>query len=281
MKRNYYYTILVAAIGWSLTASAQSQAVAQSQTLAAPDTIAAYPLQITTRYTTNILFPSAIFRVDLGTEDVLAKKMDKTENVLLLKANRKGMEPTNVSVYLADGKFYSFAVTYGDSLASYNYSFSAPASRAQYTGILTNTDHLDADAATIATLHARDHLSTSSGRVHLRLNGIFLKDNLLWLNLRARNASPIDFQPAVLHFSIRDRKRLRRTATQSIDLSPVYIPADSALSADHATSLIAALKPFTLSRDKQLVVEWREAGDGRRVRLTIRGHHLLHAKRIG
>src|SRR5579859_6002873 len=97
--------------------------LAQGAGLAMPDTIGAYPLLVTERYTTNLLFPSPIFKVDIGTADVLARKMGKTENVLLLKADRRGMASTNVSVYLADGRFFSFEVRYADSLSTFNYSF--------------------------------------------------------------------------------------------------------------------------------------------------------------
>src|SRR4051812_43764006 len=92
------------------------------------DSIGSFPLQLAERYTTNLIFPFAIVGVDLGSGDVIAKKMGKTENVLLLKAGKAHFLPTNVSVYLKNGVLYSFRVTYADSLLVFNYSFGVDSS---------------------------------------------------------------------------------------------------------------------------------------------------------
>lgn len=259
----------------------KGQDAAGIRALTAPDTLAAYPLSVTERYTTNLLFPSPIFKVDLGTGDVLARKMGQTENVLLLKANRPGMPSTNVSVYLTDGRFYSFLVRYADSLTSYNYSFCKGAPRALFTGSVASVEQLDSDAVAVAAHTIRLRIAGSDGRVSLRLKGLFLKDGLMWMHFHAQNRSAIDFIPAGLRFAVQDRKRVRRTAVQSIDLQPVYTGSAAELAGGAQLSLVAALHALTIGRDKQLVVEWREAGGSRRVRLVINGKHLLRAKKIG
>jgi hypothetical protein len=114
----------------------------------------------------------------------------------------------------------------------------------------------------------------------LRLKGLFLKDGLLWMSFRARNHSSVDFIPGGMRFVVQDRKRVRRTAVQSIEVQLVYVGSASELAGGGELSLVAALHALTIAKGKQLVVEWREADDGRRVQLVIRGKLLLRAKKI-
>jgi conjugative transposon TraN protein len=255
---------------------------APAASLPAPDTIQAYPLSITERYTTNLLFPAAIFKVDIGTADVLARKMGLTENVLLLKAGRRGMASTNVSVYLVDGRLFSFLVSYADSLSSFNYSFCPRGPRALLKGMGTDKERLDSDAAEVALRGGRLKEKVSAGRVRLGLKGIFLKDGLMWLGLKAHNGSAVDFVPAGMRFSIEDRKKVRRTAMQSLEVAASYIRAgNEVLCGGMSMPLVAGLRPITVAKGKRLVVEWRENGNGRRLRLVIGGKRLLRAVKLG
>ena len=77
--------------------------------------IAPYALEVTFSKTVHIIFPAAIRYVDLGSADLLAAKADGTENVLRVKAARKGFpEESNLSVITDDGSYYSFNVKYAD-----------------------------------------------------------------------------------------------------------------------------------------------------------------------
>jgi hypothetical protein len=199
---------------------------ARGQGLAVPDTISAYPLSVTERFTTNLLFPSPIFRVDLGSSDVLAKKMGKTENVLLLKANRAGVRPTNVSVYLQDGRFYSFVVSYADSLKAFNYSFCSGVARVRFSGEGGDVARLDSDVVAMAARAAGGRFvraKGSDGGVGLSLHGLYGKDGLLWMVMAASNRSTVDFEREGVRIAIEDHRRMRREAVQSVELEPVLM----------------------------------------------------------
>src|ERR1700754_1104234 len=96
-----WFPIVLLGIGGRLKAADIVNSVLIS---AIPDSIGSYRLNLAERYTTNLIFPFAIAQVDLGSGDVIAKKFGKAENVLLLKAGIGHFAPTNVSVYLENGK---------------------------------------------------------------------------------------------------------------------------------------------------------------------------------
>jgi conjugative transposon TraN protein len=250
-----------------------------------PDTILSYPLSIGDRFTTNLIFPYPVFNVDLGTGDVLAKKLGRTGNVVLLKANRAHFAATNVSVYLTNGALYSFGLSYADSPGVYNYFFrreGLPAASAPilFSGLAANAAVLEADAGEVAKARGFLHVHGSNGKVRLVLRGIYLKGGLLWLGFAARNKSLIGFEPDLIRFSLEDTKRARRMAVQSIGLDPTYTSGLEELPGGCRIRFGVGFSPFTIANGKKLAVEWSERGNGRRILVRIKSRELLRARKL-
>ena len=254
--------------------------------VADPDSIGFFRLNLAERYTTNLIFPFAIAQVDLGSGDVIARKIGKAENVLLLKAGITHFAPTNVSVYLENGKLYSFFVSFADSLSVFNYSFGSdgglsPAAlpRMQFSGWPVTKDSMQTDARIVCRAKRFLKVKGSAGKVRLTLQSLYLKDKLLWLGLRSHNKSLIDFHPELMRFSIEDARRIKRTAVQSLELQPVYSPEAETLQGGGKQQWAVGFEPLTVTRGKRLVVEWKGT-DGRRIRLVIKGRHILKARTL-
>ena len=238
------------------------------------DTIGVIPLQVADRYTTNLIFPAPIFNADIGSGDVIARKVGKTQNVLLLKAARKGIAPTNVSVYLTDGRLYSFAVEYSDSLRAFNYSFGS--SKIQFSSVSDDRGQLEANAVAVTSSPGFLHISKASGGIRLRLKGIYCKDDLLWLGFKIGNKTAFNFTGRLWHCTVVDKHRWRQRAVQSIEIPPVY-SGETALAAGGVAVFAAAFKPFPVTRGKRVVLDWGDE-NGRRVQLVIKGKKILRAR---
>ncbi|MBS1665184.1 MAG: DUF4138 domain-containing protein [Bacteroidetes bacterium] len=235
---------------------------AQAQTITI-DTIRPFPLGLSENITTNIKFASPISKVDFGSPDVGGRKTGQSENILLLKAARPNFPQTNISVYLTNGAFYSFLVHYTPIPTNFNYSFKDfPAANPIHQITLPTT-----------------HITASNEEIQLTLTNLYIKDDLLWLHLRATNKSSISFKPGILHSTIRSLHPFRRTADESIDILPIHSPQNIDLPADSTITLTLAFKPLAPDRQKRLVLEWGEH-DGRRILLSIKAKHLLHARRL-
>ncbi|MBS1659500.1 MAG: DUF4138 domain-containing protein [Bacteroidetes bacterium] len=256
-------------------------------TVSAP-IIGSFSLELAQRYTTNLIFPFPIANVDLGTGEIIAKKMKNIQNVLLLKAGKSHFAPTNVSVYLENGRLYSFRVTYADSPAILNYSFlpdsaaSIAANQhkdaiAKFTSWPVDKGRMQEDEKLITAANPFQRAAASASQLHLTLRGTYLKDELLWLRFSARNTSQIDFKPELLRCSLEDTKAIKRTAVQSIEIAPVYTPASTTLAGRSKTDWALGFAPFTIDSGKRLVIEWG-GQDGRRLRLHIKRKYLLRAK---
>ena len=72
-----------------------------------------YPLGVSNRKTTHIIFPAKIREFDAGTSDVIAQIPETVPNILRVKAKEKlDFCETNMTVITEDGGFYSFFVRF-------------------------------------------------------------------------------------------------------------------------------------------------------------------------
>lgn len=221
------------------------------------DTIPARNLELNDRFTTNLIFSSSIFKVDIGTGDIIGKKIGVAGNILLLKAARKNFVPTNLTIYLADGRLCSFIVSYADSLRSFNYTIDG------------GQPEPVAEAPSVKGSYKR----VSANELTLSLCGMHVKDDLLWLQLKAINRCAMPCKGRIMHCSVVDKRRLRRSPRQAIEIEPHYASPPTELGFNESTGVSLVLKPLVLPAKKRLLIEWGEP-DGRRVTLMLKQKDL-------
>ena len=72
-----------------------------------------YPIGVSNRKTTHIIFPAKIREFDAGTGDVIAQIPETVPNILRIKAKEKAdFCETNMTVITEEGGFYSFLVRF-------------------------------------------------------------------------------------------------------------------------------------------------------------------------
>jgi len=251
-----------------------------AQTDDAPVTsIKPYEIAISYNQTTNLIFPYAIKSVDRGSGSVLAQKAKGVENILQLKAGKEGFTPTNVSVVTADGKFYSFVLNYADQPSHLNINF-AGGDPVQLTGEPANAWQLERVACQVLSQPRFMGLQRSDQALNMRLNGIFLSDNNLWLKLRIGNHSQVDFQPAYMRFFLRDKKRTKRTALNETELTPVYMPPLKITKGLSSSVWTVGFKPFTVPKHQRLVIQLGDESGGRVLLLRIKSRFFLRAHKL-
>ena len=124
------------------------------------------------------------------------------------------------------------------------------------------------------------HHSTRNDKMKLVLQGIYIQHNLLWLSLCVKNHSPIDYAPQYTRWYTRDRKIFKRTAVQEVLVPPVFSQVPPTVPGDAVQTLLVGFRPFTLSKDKELVLQIGESNGGRLLTLTIDHKELLKARKI-
>ncbi|HSZ32224.1 MAG TPA: conjugative transposon protein TraN [Puia sp.] len=242
--------------------------------------IPSFNLSVCFQKTTNIIFPYRIEKADIGSGDVIGHKDALLENVLFLKANRKGFIPTNLSVYTSDGKLYSFLVQYKENPDTLNLQFFKNENLAPTVSDSINDAKLDSDASVILDQEAFLHRRTNDQDMKLILQGIYIKDHLMWFRMEIKNQSEIDYQPEYIRFYIKDKHSGKRTAIQETDLSSVWQTSNHSIAGQNSESFVFAFPAFTIDKHKKIVIQISEKNGGRQLILEIPAKTILKSQFI-
>lgn len=241
------------------------------------------PYQVAISYskTTNIIFPYAIISVDRGSKDVLAQKAKGVENILQIKAAKEGFAETNLTVVTADGKLNSFLIDYADQPSILNLSLNDSQPK--------NTIFLSPENINQAIVERYPKIAFLSKKkvrrikdkdfgIRFRMNGLFIKDDVMYMRMNIENQSNINYDIDQLRFFIRDQKKAKRTATQEIELSPVFIYNNTdKVEGQTANTIVFALPKFTIPDKKYLAIQLMEKDGGRHLELHLKNKTIVKA----
>ncbi|WP_409415813.1 conjugative transposon protein TraN [Flavobacterium sp. PS2] len=237
-------------------------------------------LQIAYSKTTNIVFPFAIKSVDKGSSDILVQKAKGLENILQIKAAQKGFFQTNLTVVTADGKLYSFVLSYNEESPQLNLTLNKTKPTEQE--IYFSDESLnDQDVQEYSKLAFYDKKKLrgekeSNYDIDFVLNGIFIRDAVMYYRIKITNNSNINYEINQLRFFIRDSKKVKRTASQEIEITPIYILNNVVkIDSEEENTFVFAIPKFTIPEKKYLAIQLMEQNGGRHVELHVKNTKLV------
>lgn len=283
--------ILIAIIVFASFFSGAEQAAAQGSGRRIYPEARIKPYDLATGYykTTILIFPAAISTggVDRGSADIIAKPVPGIENILKLKANKEGFEPTNLTVVTIDGRVYPFRIYFSsnppDEPIDLRKQEQKEADLALFENRSLNQEQLEQVATRIAAskgfMHKR---STKSHKVKMKLEGIYIVGNVLFYRFLVKNRSSIDYDIDFSRFYIRDRRRTKRTAEQEKEIKPLlswyeHLPMVAGNTAQH---LVVAFDKFTIADSKDFVMQLFEKGGDRHLTIKANGKDIAGARRL-
>ena len=113
----------------------------------------------------------------------------------------------------------------------------------------------------------------------LALMGIYIKGDVMFYRFRIINRSNIDYDVDFLKFYIRDKARIKRTASQEVEVSPIYVHGnDKKVDGNSSTEIVFALQKLTIPEAKYLEVELFEKNGGRHLNIDIKNKTIVNAR---
>ncbi len=244
-------------------------------------------IEVTFNKTSSLVFPTVIKSVDRGSRDVLAQKAKGVENVLQLKAARPGFTETNLTVITADGRIHHFTVNYSKEPVAQVVNIGDDDSadddlqKLIFQSMMTESE-LEKYASRIVNIkRSIRFIGESKHKIGLSLNGIYIRDNTIFYHFRISNSSNINYDIDFLRFFVQDKAKVKRTASQEVDMKPVYVYGDDQqIVANTVQDIVYALEKFTIPDAKRLHIEMFERNGGRNLELFIRNKTIVNAKLI-
>jgi conjugative transposon TraN protein len=260
---------------------------AQNPSLDLPVTslIPHYRLFVSFTTTTVLVFPSMVKPVDRGDRDIIVQKQAGVENILKVKAARRGFMPTNLHVFTGDGSLYAFDVYYTDSLATtHNLAALVPvntfpnASLVVYSSNVPNALALDRLIAEAKDLPALRIATSRHDEMKFSLRAIGMSDHLLFFRLKLTNNSPLDYTIDFFRLYIRDRQKAKRSSVQEQQLYPVYEDSTRTVAGGTAVVQVIAVPVFSLPEGKEFRLEVFEKNGGRSLSIGMTNKELFKLK---
>jgi conjugative transposon TraN protein len=244
-------------------------------------------LEISYNKTTSLIFPAIIKSVDRGSRDILAQKAKGVENILQLKAARHGFLQTNLTVITSDGNIHQFSVAYGHEPEDLVLNVGDVKQDDLDTPLLifdsdlTETQMEIYASKIVNSKRSIRMVNTSKYKIGLSLRGIYIRDKTIFYHVRIRNQSNIHYDVDFLRFYVQDKQKMKRTASQEVDVKPVYaFGSDQEIRGQTTTDVVYALEKFTIPEAKRLVIEMFEKNGGRNLSLSIRNRTIVNADLI-
>lgn len=231
-------------------------------------------LQIGYSKTTSIVFPYAIKSMDKGSPDVIMQKAKGVENILLVKAAKQDFTQTNLTIVTADNRLYVFVLNFNDACPDLSVN-------ADYLAVVNddvffsteneNQKKIELFAALALTKKKKmSGLQRSKFEIKLSVSGIFIHEDIMYFRLVVDNTSKINYEIDQLRFFIRDKKKSKRTASQEIEIVPLYAANARNVIADKSeVTAVYALSRFTIPEKKYLTIQLIEKNGGRQLEVDI------------
>jgi conjugative transposon TraN protein len=252
---------------------------AQQAALTTISEVMADSVNIAYSKTTNLVFPYAIKSVDIGSRDVLAQKAKGVENILQIKAAQENFPETNLTVITADGKLHSFILQYNEEHPTLNIMLSH--SKIVNNDILFSPENLNEAKLSSYSKLAFDNNENIKGvresnyDITFELTGIFIHNDMMYFRVSIENKSNINYDVDQIRFFIRDKKKAKRTASQEIEMAPLYVHnGKTVITGKNANTFVFALPKFTIPEKKYLVIQLIEHHGGRHLQVKVKDKKL-------
>ena len=254
-------------------------------------------LEVTFDKTCHVIFPAAIAYVDLGSANIIAGKADGAENVIRVKAAKRGFKgETNMSVITEDGAYYSFNVKYAREPRILNVEMADFIHDGEAVNRPNNSmniylKELGSESPVLVRLVMKSiwkenkrrvkHIGSKSFGIQFLLKGIYTHNGLLYFHTEIKNSSNVPFDVDYIIWKIVDKKVAKRTAIQEQVIQPLRTQ-NFVMNIDGNTSerTVWTMDKFTMPDDKCLVVELAEKNGGRHQTFVIENTDLVRARGI-
>ena len=194
-------------------------------------------LEVTFDKTCHVIFPAAIAYVDLGSANIIAGKADGAENVIRVKAAKRGFKgETNMSVITEDGAYYSFNVKYAREPRILNVEMTDFIHDGEAVNRPNNSmniylKELGSESPVLVRLVMKSiwkenkrrmkHIGSKSFGIQFLLKGIYTHNGLLYFHTEIKNSSNVPFDVDFITWKIVDKKVAKRTAIQEQVVQPL------------------------------------------------------------
>ncbi|QUB71743.1 conjugative transposon protein TraN [Prevotella multiformis] len=232
------------------------------------------------KVTTHLLMPENIKLVDISTNKIVGNQC--TDNIVRIKPSGRMYDNELVGTITVIGERHivqlNVVYTAGSAKANFIYRIKAGnMGRYENPDVTMPRKEMAAYAWAIFASKPRKHIHSQENGIKAGVNNIYSIGDYFFIDYSLYNATKIKYDISEVRIKLADKKELKATNSQTIELTPVY-SLSSAKSFKKAYRNVLVLDKLTFPEEKVLKLEISEEQiSGRVITLDINYKDMLHA----
>lgn len=245
-------------------------------------TIIPQRLQINTKNDIHLLFPAQVKYIDYGSDAIIASPTQDLQNIVRISAPEPFDFSTNVTVCTEKGEFYTFDIIYDE--AEENFTYYIGNQMPDTPALLKKEDLTDYTKQEIAEkLNQKGRtiytLGIKKNKISFSIHNVFIRGDKLLLRIEIANVSNVKYDIDYIKFYIVDKKKNRRTASQEIEVIPLFIENEPSIIDGQSTAIFSVcFEKFTIPDNKYFTIEVNERNGGRHINYRLSNTDIINAE---
>lgn len=246
-------------------------------------------LQVSSSYTTHIIFNTDLIYADLSNStEMAAKILDQSKNIIALKAKRPFLCPMSISALESNGNMHTYILIYENEPGSLIYDMrDEPArdivqSAKKHPSGDTPGMYRKADAPllkdVVAAKQSLWHISTRQYDIEAICTNILSYSDITYMVFTLSNRSGVSYECTDATFVVESKKKSKKSVVYDRNLFPKSRYGTLSCAPGDKTSIGYSLDKISLAKDQVLRVYFYEHGGQRELVLTIDSKDINKAK---
>ncbi len=243
-------------------------------------------LNVSSAYTTHIIFSTDITYADLSNNRIVAAKIvEHNRNILAIKAKSTFDESTSVSALEANGTMHTYIVRYEENpkiliIDERNSGYAALDNDEMRTNVTSNRR---SDAPTLSQMSSSQqrlhHLGARAYGITVLCENIVSYSDITYITLSLKNKSGVSYDIKDATFVLESKKRNKRSVMIEKTIFPEGRHGSLSCPVGETTKMAYSFKKITLSKDQVLKVYLYEHGGQRNLEMSIDTNDINKAER--
>lgn len=239
-------------------------------------------LQISSAYTTHLIFSSDITYADLSNpQDIAAKIIEQNRNLLALKARSPFTDSSSVSALESNGNMHTFIVVYEPSPRRLIIDM-----RVHPDGLLTGdisgvSIGGKADAPSLQSLNERKqqlyHIGARKYKITALCENIVSYSDVTYLTISLDNKSSVSYNITDAVFVLESAKKSKRSVSFEKTLTPKNRYGSLSADASSASRITYSFDKMTLAEGQVVKVYFYEQDGQRNLEVTLTAKDINNA----
>lgn len=241
-------------------------------------------LQISHQGTTTVLFPAAIKELDIGSSEVVCKRVGEKPNCIWIKAVSEHLQPTNITILTSDDRLYVLKVAYSEAPASW--VLKVETSCALLIDWMSRKEKQPEQVEEIQQKDKRPKqrkcavVKKAKQGLRATLRDWAYQEGSYAMDWELSNRAAVPFELGRIQYWIVTDNHSKRSATQSVAVPVFAVHLETtAIQQEGKQNILVTVPSFWITKNQYAKIVWMDKKGERFLQVNIKPRHQRKIRR--